>query len=287
VRLDSAIYTGYAIPPYYDSLIGKLIVHGRDRAECIARLKRCLGEMVVGGIETTIPLFQDLLVRQPDILAGDYDIHWLERWIKAAESLTEPGFSAIPSAPSRSTICIACYASRRLPDGGRARRPSIFLIEPEQRGVLPLDGFHIPTRLAHGARRSVRGAHRHRLRQRVLEACAAPAPGREDTWINGPIRRLYLALMAMGHAQSIECWKDERLVGGLYGVTLGGAFFGESMFSRERDASKVALVHLVARLKRGGWRLLDAQFLTEHLSQFGAVEPLIAGVEANIQPWKI
>ena len=106
----------------------------------------------------------------------------------------------------------------------------------------------------------------------VLDACAAPSPGREDSWINGPIRRLYAELNARGHAHSIECWRDERLVGGLYGVTLGGAFFGESMFSRERDASKVALVHLVARLKRGGWRLLDAQFLTAHLSQFGAVE---------------
>src|SRR5690606_24371973 len=106
----------------------------------------------------------------------------------------------------------------------------------------------------------------------VLDACAAAAPGREDSWINGPIRRLYGELKARGYAHSVECWQGERLVGGLYGVTLGGAFFGESMFSRERDASKVALVHLVARLKRGGWRLLDAQFLTAHLSQFGAVE---------------
>jgi leucyl/phenylalanyl-tRNA--protein transferase len=106
----------------------------------------------------------------------------------------------------------------------------------------------------------------------VLDACAAPGPGREDSWINAPIRRLYIELNARGHAHSIECWRDETLVGGLYGVTLGGAFFGESMFSRERDASKIALVHLVARLKRGGWRLLDTQFLTGHLSQFGAVE---------------
>jgi leucyl/phenylalanyl-tRNA--protein transferase len=138
--------------------------------------------------------------------------------------------------------------------------------------VIPLDGFHIPTRL----RRTVRGepfeVRVSTAFDAVLDACAAPAPGREDTWINGPIRQLYLALQAMGHAHSIECWRDERLVGGLYGVTLGGAFFGESMFSSERDASKVALVHLVARLKRGGWRLLDAQFLTGHLSQFGAVE---------------
>jgi leucyl/phenylalanyl-tRNA--protein transferase len=106
----------------------------------------------------------------------------------------------------------------------------------------------------------------------VIDACAASAPGREDTWINAPIRRLYLELHAMGRAHSIECWKDEVLVGGLYGVTLGGAFFGESMFSRATDASKVALIHLVARLKLGGWRLLDAQFRTPHLDQFGLIE---------------
>jgi leucyl/phenylalanyl-tRNA--protein transferase len=150
--------------------------------------------------------------------------------------------------------------------------PRIFLVEPEQRGVIPLDAFHIPSRL----KRTVR-ADRVTVRvdtafDSVLDACAASGPGRDDSWINAPIRRLYVELNARGHAHSIECWRDETLVGGLYGVTLGGAFFGESMFSRERDASKIALVHLVARLKRGGWRLLDAQFLTGHLSQFGAVE---------------
>ena len=156
---------------------------------------------------------------------------------------------------------------------GEARDdPRVFLVEPEMRGVIPLEAFHAPTRL----RRTVRGdpfeVRVSTAFEAVLDACAASAPGREDTWINGPIRGLYLALQSMGHAHSIECWQDERLVGGLYGVTLGGAFFGESMFSRERDASKVALVHLVGRLRRGGWRLLDAQFQTEHLSQFGAVE---------------
>lgn len=150
--------------------------------------------------------------------------------------------------------------------------PRVFLVEPDQRGVIPLDRFHIPTRL----RRTVRGEP-FQVRvdtafSAVLDACAASMPGREDTWINDPIRRLYLELHALGHAHSIECWQDEVMVGGLYGVTLGGAFFGESMFSQARDASKVALVHLVARLRKGGWSLLDAQFLTEHLSQFGAVE---------------
>ena len=167
---------------------------------------------------------------------------------------------------------LECYATGVFPMGEARDAPRVFLVEPEMRGVIPLDGFHVPSRL----RRTVRG-NPFEVRvstafEAVLDACAAPAPGREDTWINGPIRGLYLALRDMGHVHSIECWKDGRLAGGLYGVTLGGAFFGESMFSRERDASKVALVHLVGRLRRGGWRLLDAQFQTEHLSQFGAVE---------------
>jgi leucyl/phenylalanyl-tRNA--protein transferase len=156
---------------------------------------------------------------------------------------------------------------------GEARDdPRIFLVEPEQRGVIPLDGFHIPTRLKRTVRSDAFEVRVDTAFAAVVDACAAPAAGREDSWINEPIRRLYVELNARGHAHSIECWSGERLVGGLYGVTLGGTFFGESMFSRERDASKVALVHLVARLKRGGWRLLDAQFLTGHLSQFGAVE---------------
>jgi leucyl/phenylalanyl-tRNA--protein transferase len=106
----------------------------------------------------------------------------------------------------------------------------------------------------------------------VLDECAKPRPGRRETWINGPIRMMYRDLFASGHAHSVECWLDGRLVGGLYGVSVGGAFFGESMFSIARDASKVALTHLVARLLVGGYELLDAQFMTEHLGQFGARE---------------
>jgi leucyl/phenylalanyl-tRNA--protein transferase len=148
----------------------------------------------------------------------------------------------------------------------------VFLIQPQKRGIIPLDRFHVSARL----RRTVR-AEPFEIRidtafDAVVDGCAAAAADREDTWINDPIRRLYGELHARGAAHSIECWKDEALVGGLYGVTLGGAFFGESMFSRARDASKVALVHLVARLRAGGWRLLDAQFQTEHLSRFGALE---------------
>ena len=189
------------------------------------------------------------------------------------EAVEEPGFSASgPFGGFGPDQLLDCYATGVFPMGEGRDDPRVFLVEPDQRGVIPLDGFHIPTRL----RRTVRGepfeVRVNTAFDAVVEACAAAAPGRDDSWINGPIRRLYGELHIRGHAHSVECWRDERLAGGLYGVTLGGAFFGESMFSRERDASKVALVHLVARLKRGGWRLLDAQFLTAHLGQFGAVE---------------
>ena len=167
---------------------------------------------------------------------------------------------------------LECYATGVFPMGEARDDPRVFLVEPEERGVIPLDAFHIPTRLKRTVRSEPYQVRVDSAFEAVLDACAAAQPGREDTWINGPIRRLYVALHAMGHAHSLECWLEDRLVGGLYGVTLGGAFFGESMFSRERDASKVALVHLVARLRRGGWRLLDAQFQTDHLSQFGTVE---------------
>jgi len=184
--------------------------------------------------------------------------------------LDEPGFSASgPSDVFGPEALLACYARGVFPMAEARDDPRVFLVEPDQRGVIPLHRFHIPSRL----RRTVRGepfqVRVNTAFAAVLDACAAPAPGREDTWINAPIRRLYIELHQRGFAHSIECWRDETLVGGLYGVTLGGAFFGESMFSRSTDASKVALVHLVARLRKGGWRLLDAQFLTEHL---GAVE---------------
>jgi leucyl/phenylalanyl-tRNA--protein transferase len=150
--------------------------------------------------------------------------------------------------------------------------PTLYWIDPEKRGILPLDRFHIPRRL----KRTVR-AGRFDIRcdtafREVMMGCAQSAPGRSETWINQEILRLYGELHRMGRAHSVESWREANLVGGLYGVALGGAFFGESMFSRETDASKVALVHLVARLKKGGFRLLDTQFVTNHLSQFGARE---------------
>jgi leucyl/phenylalanyl-tRNA--protein transferase len=152
----------------------------------------------------------------------------------------------------------------------------VYLIDPAERGVIPLGGFHIPRRLARTVRQDLYQVRIDTAFDQVVEACAAPQPGRPDTWINRPIQRLYRELYARGYGHSVECWKDGLLVGGLYGVSHGCAFFGESMFSRQRDASKVALVHLVARLRAGGYRLLDTQFLTEHLAQFGAIDILRA-----------
>lgn len=187
--------------------------------------------------------------------------------------MEEPGFSAsLPFGRFGPDELLHCYATGVFPMGEARDDPRVFLVEPDQRGVIPLDGFHVPARLRRTVRAEPFDIRVNTAFAAVVDACAAAASGREDSWINGPIRRLYGELNARGHAHSIECWDGERLVGGLYGVSLGAAFFGESMFSRARDASKVALVHLVARLKRGGWRLLDAQFMTGHLGQFGAVE---------------
>lgn len=169
-------------------------------------------------------------------------------------------------------VLLKAYACGIFPMAESADDPGLFWIEPERRGILPLDDFHVPKRLARLVRQDrfeVRIDHDFAA---VMDGCARPAPGRQHTWINGRIRQLYLALHQMGHAHSIEAWQNGALVGGLYGVRLNGAFFGESMFSDVRDASKTALVHLAARLTAGGFRLLDAQFVTDHLSQFGAIE---------------
>jgi leucyl/phenylalanyl-tRNA--protein transferase len=169
-------------------------------------------------------------------------------------------------------VLLKAYAVGIFPMAESADDPGLFWIEPEERGIIPLDGFHLPRRL----RRTI-ASDRFEVRidhdfAAVIDACAESTEGRPKTWINARIRRLYGELFEMGAAHTIETWRDGKLVGGLYGVALGGAFFGESMFSRERDASKVALVHLVARLRAGGFTLLDAQFTTPHLTQFGAVD---------------
>jgi leucyl/phenylalanyl-tRNA--protein transferase len=165
-----------------------------------------------------------------------------------------------------------CYARGVFPMADAREDARVFLIDPERRGVIPLAGFHVPKRLARTVRADPFEVRFDTAFHEVVLACAASGPGRTETWINRPIERLYLQLHEIGHAHSVECWQDGELVGGLYGVSLRGAFFGESMFSRRRDASKVALVHLVARLIAGGFVLLDAQFMTDHLSQFGAQE---------------
>jgi leucyl/phenylalanyl-tRNA---protein transferase len=165
-----------------------------------------------------------------------------------------------------------CYARGVFPMADAREDERVFLIDPEKRGVLPLTDFHISRRLARTVRAEPFEIRVDSAFPQVVELCAEAMPGRAETWINGAIEHLYARLFEIGHAHSVECWKDGRLVGGLYGVSLAGAFFGESMFSRATDASKVALVHLIARLVAGGFTLLDAQFMTDHLRQFGAQE---------------
>jgi leucyl/phenylalanyl-tRNA--protein transferase len=164
---------------------------------------------------------------------------------------------------------IACYARGVFPMADARDDPRLFLVDPERRGILPLEGFHLPRRLARTVRQDVYEVRIDTAFDAVVEACADARP---DTWINEPIRALYGQLHRRGQAHSVECWVDGELAGGLYGVTLQSAFFGESMFSAARDASKVALAHLVARLLAGGFALLDCQFLTGHLAQFGVTE---------------
>lgn len=149
---------------------------------------------------------------------------------------------------------------------------SMFWVDPTERGILPLDGFHLSRSLRKTIRRGIFEMRVDTAFPAVLDACAEPSPDRPQTWINAEIRALYLSLFHDGHAHSVEAWYEGKLVGGLYGVSLGAAFFGESMFSRKTDASKVSLAYLVDRLRRGGYRLLDTQFITGHLAQFGAIE---------------
>lgn len=148
----------------------------------------------------------------------------------------------------------------------------LFLVDPPMRGVLPLDGFRVSSRLARTIRKDDYIIRVDTAFQQIIELCAESASDRPSTWISHSIQALYQALFARGLAHSIEVWREDHLIGGLYGVSIGGAFFGESMVSRATDASKIALVHLVARLKAGGFRLLDCQFLTDHLRQFGVTE---------------
>ena len=169
-------------------------------------------------------------------------------------------------------LLLQAYRAGVFPMAEQHDSADLFWLDPEQRGILPLDGFHVPRRL-------LRTVLSDRFSVRIdtdfaatLAGCAAPTATRPETWINEEIATLYAALHEMGHAHSVESWQGSVLVGGLYGIAIGGAFFGESMFSRATDASKTALAHLVARLKLGGFTLLDTQFVNQHLVQFGAIE---------------
>ena len=169
-------------------------------------------------------------------------------------------------------LLLRAYSIGLFPMSDAADDPEIFWVEPEMRGILPLDAFHISKSLAKAVRKKPFDIRFDTAFDAVVEKCAEEAEDRPSTWINDTIKDLYGALHKLGHAHSVEAWEGDALVGGLYGVSLGSAFFGESMFSRRTNASKICLVHLVERLKIRGFTLLDTQFTTEHLKTFGAIE---------------
>ena len=177
---------------------------------------------------------------------------------------------------------LRCYRRGVFPMAESHDDPHLFLVDPDFRGILPLDGFHVPRRLKRTVRQAPYQITVDKAFARVVEGCAAPTRGRENTWINPLIHNLYGQLHRRGNAHSVEAWRDGVLVGGLYGVSIGGAFFGESMFSRATDASKITLVHLAARLIRRGYTLLDAQFHNPHLEQFGLAEIFRAQFKAQL-----
>lgn len=169
-------------------------------------------------------------------------------------------------------LLLKAYAIGIFPMAESVDDPGMFWVEPEMRGILPLNNFHIPRSLKKSFRRSDLEVKVDSDFEAVVAACAGDGIKRDGTWINRRIRNLYSELFEMGFCHSVETWHDGKLVGGLYGVSLGGAFFGESMFSKRTDASKIALIHLVYRMRQGKFRLLDTQFTTEHLERFGVVE---------------
>src|SRR3954447_21204822 len=201
--------------------------------------------------------------------------------ISAAAPMTFTGSNGFSGKPGeRATlalrltpeILLQAYAAGIFPMAETADDTELFWVDPTRRGILPLDAFHVPRRLARLVRQDRFKVRCDTAFEAVMRGCAESNEKRPNTWINDGILGLYGPLFAGGRAHSVECWLDGELVGGLYGVSLGAAFFGESMFSRVTDASKVALVHLAARLRLGGYRLLDTQFLTPHLAQFGGLE---------------
>ena len=181
-------------------------------------------------------------------------------------SRDDPMFEITPQ------VLLKAYSCGIFPMAESADDPALYWIEPQHRGVLPLDDFHIPRRLLRTVRTTAFAVKVDNDYDRVIDGCAAPREGRMSTWINTRIRGLYRELFDLGACHTVEVWDGDDIVGGLYGVALKSAFFGESMFSTERDASKIALVHLAARLVHGGFTLLDTQFVTDHLRQFGTIE---------------
>lgn len=169
-------------------------------------------------------------------------------------------------------ILLRAYAAGMFPMAESADDPDVFWVQPKVRGIIPLETFHVPRSLAKKVRRKIFDIRINTAFARVIEACAQATEDRPTTWINPLILTLYQELHRMGYTHSVEAWQGDELVGGLYGVSLGSAFFGESMFSRQTDASKVCLVHLVSRLRSRGFTLLDTQFTTDHLKNFGAID---------------
>jgi leucyl/phenylalanyl-tRNA--protein transferase len=187
-------------------------------------------------------------------------------------SLTNPS-SDQPVQTLDTALLLRAYAAGLFPMADTREASDLFWVEPRRRGILPLDEFHLPRSLAKVLKQERFRHSRDRAFEDVIDRCAERAGAREQSWINRTIRDSYVQLHRQGHAHSIETWNSNgELVGGLYGVRLGAAFFGESMFSRETDASKAALAHLIARMRHGGFRLLDTQFLTSHLARFGGRE---------------
>ena len=191
-------------------------------------------------------------------------------WNSPGSLSREAALTTPPDIPPQ--VLLRAYAAGIFPMAESRDDPAVYWIDPEMRGVMPLDAFHLPRSLRRTLRRGPFTVRCDTAFDRVIGACAESARGREETWINATIERAYGRLHQLGFVHSVETWLGDDLVGGLYGVSLGGAFFGESMFSRRTDASKVALAHLVARLRLGGFKLLDTQFVTEHLKRFGAIE---------------
>jgi leucyl/phenylalanyl-tRNA--protein transferase len=190
-----------------------------------------------------------------------WSISWpIQRKVAKSNLVLDPG------------ILLSAYGSGIFPMADSADDPEILWVEPRVRGVLPLDGFHVPRSLQKTIRRGVFTVRINTAFAAVLAGCAEQVPDRPSTWINSPIRAAYIQLHSLGHCHSVEAWIGDDLVGGLYGVTLGRAFFGESMFSRQTDASKVCLVALVERLRARGFELLDTQFSTGHLVRFGVID---------------